>query len=177
MIYDNTTVTGSWVQTNQSNITAAYSKYNRIINNVTMSMPHAGVFSAAHDPKNGILQPQDLEGLGEYSVRASVVSPSVNVLCANMNATELKPLIYVDWPNATTTTSVTGQKLATPSYESQVRLEPGELYLNSTVVDDIFEWGATYQRQPPIFPMVHTPSLQCLLNLANRGSSLSTSIP
>lgn len=65
MLYDNTTVTGTWVATNQSNVTMAFGKYNRIINNVTMSMPHAGVFSAAHDPKNGILQPEDLAGLGE----------------------------------------------------------------------------------------------------------------
>lgn len=136
MLYDNTTVTGSWVQTNQSNVTAAYIQHNRIINNVTMSMPHAGVFSAAHDPKNGILQPEDLAGLGEYSLRASVVSPSVNVLCVNMDEAELEPLVLTLWPNGTTW------------------LQPGKLYPNSTVVDDIFEWGATYDRQPPYFPMV-----------------------
>ena len=67
MLFDNTTVTGSWVQLNASNLTAACDKYSRIINNVTMSMPHAGVFSAAHDAKNGILQPEDLAGVGEYS--------------------------------------------------------------------------------------------------------------
>ena len=142
--------------TNQSNTTAAYLKYNRIINNVTMSMPHAGVFSAAHDPKNGILQPEDLAGLGEYSLRASVVSPSVNVLCANMNATELEPLVYVLWPNAITTDSdIPGQQMAWTGYQNEAQLQPGQLYFNSTVVDDIFEWGATYERQPPVFPMVH----------------------
>lgn len=136
-------------------MTAAYIKYNRVINNVTMSMPHAGVFSAAHDPKNGILQPEDLEGLGEYSIRASVVSPTINILCANMDADELKPLIYVDWPNATTNNSdIPGQRMAWSGYESEVQLEPGQLYLNSTDVDNIFEWGPTYGRQPPIFPMV-----------------------
>jgi hypothetical protein len=157
MLYDNTTVTGSWVQTNSSgfsNISAAYTEHNRIINEVTMSMPHAGVFSAAHDPKNGILQPQDLEGLGEYSVRASVVSPSVDVLCANMNATELAPLIYVNWTNALTNTTATGQIQAWSGFQNDIQLEPGQLYLNSTVVDDIFQWGPKYQRQPPVFPMV-----------------------
>lgn len=104
-LYDNTTVTGSWVQTDSSNMTTAYERYNRIVNNVTMSMPHAGIFSAAHDQINGILQPEELAGVGEYSLRASVVSPTVNVLCANMNATELEPLIYVTWPHAITTTS------------------------------------------------------------------------
>jgi hypothetical protein len=125
-------------------------KYNRIINNITASMPHANVFSAAHDPKNGILQPEDLAGLGEYSIRASVVSPSVNVLCVNMDQTELKPLVYILFPNPIPHGSdIPGQQ---PGYQEGVQLLPGKSYLNSTVVDDIFEWGATYGRQPPIFP-------------------------
>jgi hypothetical protein len=155
MLFDNTTVTGSWVQLNASNLTAAYDKYSRIINNVTMSMPHAGVFSAAHDAKNGILQPEDLAGVGEYSVRASVVSPTVNVLCVNMNSTELSPLIYTEWPHAKTNTSdIPDQKIPWSGYQNDIQLEPGQSWLNKTVVDDIFEWGATYARQPPVFPMV-----------------------
>ena len=154
MLYDNTTVTGSWVDTTQSNVNASYLKYSRVINNVTMSMPHAGVFSAAHDPKNGILQPEDLAGLGEYSVRASVVSPTVNVLCVDMTATELEPLIYVDWPNAMfTENDILGQKVAYSGYENDIQLQPGQSYLNSTVVDNIFGWGAN-NVQPPVFPMV-----------------------
>ena len=160
MLYDNTTVTGSWVATNQSNVTAAYINYGRVINNVTMSMPHAGVFSAAHDPKNGILQPEDLDGLGEYSIRASVVSPSVNVLCANMEETELKPLIYTLWPDPITNdSSIPGQQVPYPGYQNDVQLLTGQSYLNSTVVDDLFQWGAAYARQPPIFGMVRNSSL------------------
>lgn len=156
MLFDNTTVTGSWVETNSSNMTASYQKYNRIINNVTVSMPHAGVFAAARDQKNAILQPAELAGVGEYSLKASVVSPTVNVLCVNMNATELAPLIYVTWPNAQTVTNqaLPGQKMAWTGYTDEVQLQPDESYLNSTVVDDIFEWGVMYQRQPPVFPMV-----------------------
>lgn len=159
MLFDNTTVTGSWVATSTSNMTAASEQYGRIVNNVTMAMPHAGVFSAARNEKNGILQPEELEGVGEYAVRASVVSPALNVLCANLNSTELAPLIYVTWPNAraTNSTTIPGQKLAANDYESDIQIMPGETYLNSTVVDDIFQWGAAYPdevRQPPVFPMV-----------------------
>lgn len=113
-LYDNTTVTGSWVETASSNMTATYSKYSRLINNVTMSMPHPGVRSAALDEINGILQPEDLAGVGEYSVRASVVSPTINVLCVNMMESEVAPLIYTEWPNAKTVngTNNSGQKLA-----------------------------------------------------------------
>ena len=159
MLFDNTTVTGSWVATNTSNMTYAYQKHNRIINNVTMSMPHAGIFAASHDAKNGILQPEDLAGVGEYSVRASIVSPTVNVLCVNLNSADLAPLIYVTWPNAKkiNSTSVPGQEMAADGYDNDIQLETGQSYLNSTVVDDIFQWGAAYPnqiRQPPVFPMV-----------------------
>lgn len=35
-------------------------KFGRIINNVTMAMPHAGVSAAARDPSNNIIQPKEL---------------------------------------------------------------------------------------------------------------------
>jgi hypothetical protein len=156
MLFDNTTVSGSWVATNSSNMTAAYEQYQRIVNNVTLSMPHAGLFGAAREAKNNILQPEELEGLGEYYIEASVVSPTVNVLCANMNATAVAPLVYTTWPNATltNTSSMPGQKLAWSGYQDEIQILPGKSYLNSTDMDDIFEWGAKYGRQPPVFPMV-----------------------
>ena len=58
MIYDNTTVQGSWINT--QNMTEVSQKFGRIVNNVSMAMPHAGVIAAARDPVNRIMQPQDL---------------------------------------------------------------------------------------------------------------------
>ena len=58
MLYDNTTVTGSWM--NIQNMTLLSNEHHRTMNNVTMAMPHAGVFAAARDSRNGIVQPQDL---------------------------------------------------------------------------------------------------------------------
>ncbi|KAH9208642.1 hypothetical protein DL95DRAFT_373071 [Leptodontidium sp. 2 PMI_412] len=155
MLHDNTTVVGSWVATNTSNLTASFEEHKRIINNVTLSMPHAGIFDAARAPKNGILQPEELAGVGEYAIEASVVSPSLNVLCVNLNKTELSPLIYTEFPTAitTNTSGIPGQKQAYDGYAKDVQFIPGKEYLNSTVVDDIFEWGPTYGRQPPVFPM------------------------
>jgi hypothetical protein len=171
MLFDNTTAIGSWIATNSSNMTASYEQYNRIVNNVTLAMPHAGIAAAAKAPKNGIVQPAELGGVGEYSLKASVVSSAVNVLCANVNETEIAPLICVTWPNATILTSKDNptQKLAPADYANDVQLLPGESYLNSTVVDDIFEWGSKYHRQPPVFPMVshillsNVPSKTCQL--------------
>ena len=156
MLHDNTTVVGSWVATNTSDMTAAYEKYKRIVNNVTLSMPHAGIFDAARAPQNGVLQPEELAGVGEYSIEAAVVSPSLNVLCANLNKTELAPLIYTEFPDAITTNTcgIPDQLQAYDGFANDVQVIPGKDYLNSTVVDDIFEWGPTHGRQPPIFPMV-----------------------
>ena len=63
-LYDNTTVTGSWIDL-QYNMTETSLHFNRTVNNISMAMPHAGVFAAARDPINKIMQPQDL------SVRSS----------------------------------------------------------------------------------------------------------
>jgi hypothetical protein len=71
ILYDNTTVQGSWI--NVQNMTELSAKHgSRIVNNVSMAMPHSGVFAAARDPLNNIMQPETLD------VRTS--SPSVEFL-------------------------------------------------------------------------------------------------
>lgn len=63
MLYDNTTIQGRWIHLENMTETSqkfSTSNYNRTVTNVTMAMPHAGVFAAARDPINNILQPQDL---------------------------------------------------------------------------------------------------------------------
>ena len=60
MLYDNTTVTGTWIDI--QDMTELSSKYGqRIINNITMAMPHSAVFTAARDPLNQIMQPETLD--------------------------------------------------------------------------------------------------------------------
>ena len=58
MLYDNTTLKGSW--TNVQDMSLLSKQYQRAVHNVTMAMPHAGVVAAAMDPRNGIIQPSDL---------------------------------------------------------------------------------------------------------------------
>ena len=58
MLYDNTTVQGTWTQV--WNMTEISKQWNRTVNNVTMAMPHSGIIKAARDPRNRIKQPQDL---------------------------------------------------------------------------------------------------------------------
>jgi len=123
-------------------------------------MPHIGIYYATQLSNNSITQPTDETGLGEYALRASVASPSTNVLCANVQKTELAPLVYVEFPDAkllnssSTTTGLRNQKTPISNYTNDIQSVPGSPYLNSTVIDDLFEWGATYERMPPVFPMV-----------------------
>ncbi|RYP68521.1 hypothetical protein DL771_006598 [Monosporascus sp. 5C6A] len=106
-LFDDTTMVSSWIETEYGDVTANFEAYNRIINNVTIAVPHPGVYPAATDPINAILQPSDLENLGGYSIRASVVPPSLNVMCANISPSDLAPLIF----RTNEETDVPGQKI------------------------------------------------------------------
>ena len=64
MLYDNTTIEGTWIAVqNMTEISRKHSpsNYSRVVTNITMAMPHAGVFEAMRNPINKIMQPQDLE--------------------------------------------------------------------------------------------------------------------
>jgi hypothetical protein len=140
LLYENTTITAQWIDTID---TAEVSrKHGRPINNVSLAMPHAGVFEAAHAPRNGILQPEELNSEGTYSLKASVPSPVMNVLCVNMNEDELRPIVYDTWNDdlVNITTWIEGgiQDKATTT--------------NKTKVDDIFGWNNDSRiNYPPVF--------------------------
>lgn len=137
---------------------AKFDVYGRIVNNVTLAMPHAGVYATATDPINGILQPNELLGLGEYSIRASVVSPVINVLCANMNHEELAPLVYTEWPHALTEeTEIPNQVRGQAGWTDAIPPISDTEWFNRTVVDDLFKWGEEYNRRPPYFRLVRDP--------------------
>lgn len=150
LIYNNVTLRGTWIETENSDMAKNMEKYKRIVNNVTMAMPHPGVHTAATHENNGILQPNDLNGVGEYIVQASVVSPAVNVLCVNMNEEEVKPLVYALWPNASVVNASAEIKEPKFGWDKNLTVKYPD-FGNRTVVDDIFQWGPKYGRRPPIF--------------------------
>lgn len=157
MLYDNVTVYGTWIETQSSNVSQSFAEWSRIINNVSLAMPHPGVYTAAvNESMNHILQPSDLDGVGSYNVSGSVVSPAANVLCVNMSPDELAPLVYTAWPNANTTATGWGNQteaFADDWYDTEVPVLSPTEWLNSTVVDDIFGWGEKYDRRPPVFEL------------------------
>lgn len=143
LLHDNTTVTAQWIDV--ADTVKESKKYGRAINRVSMAMPHAGVFSAARYGGNDIMQPEELNSEGTYSLRASVPSPVMNVLCANLNETELAPIVYDAWPNNETVTGLNWDVLRANATTT-----------NKTVVDELFGWTKKDNKSmldyPPVFP-------------------------
>ena len=90
MLYDNTTIEGSWIAVqNMTEISKKHSpsNYNRTVINITMAMPHAGVFEAMRNPINGIMQPQDLEVRSPNQATGFVANSGVGswpILCQSI---------------------------------------------------------------------------------------------
>ncbi|KAF1962908.1 hypothetical protein CC80DRAFT_369861, partial [Byssothecium circinans] len=145
LLHENTTIIPQWI--NVIDTAAESKKHRRAINSVSLAFPHAGVFAAARDQRNNILQPEELNSEGTYSIRASVPSPVLNVLCANLNKEELKPIIYNEWPN-----------------NKDVKMGDWKLLSNNattdnkTVVDEIFGWAkqdkTLLSDYPPVFARI-----------------------
>lgn len=176
LLFDNTTMMSTWIEKEHSNVTAQYEETGRIINNVTLALPHPGVYSAATLPKNGILQPDDLAGVGEYAVRAGVVSPSVNVLCVDTDKKELAPLVYTEWPSALVNRTDVGEQVrgwdGWAGEVPQPTKKGGKPeYLNRTDLDDVFKWGPKYKRRPPVFQLV------CFCSTLQTITWLTASVP
>ncbi|ORX99294.1 hypothetical protein BCR34DRAFT_606666 [Clohesyomyces aquaticus] len=150
LMHENTTVTPKWI--NIIDTKEVSKQHKRAINNVSLAFPHSGMFQAARDARNGILQPEDLKSggvQGMYTLRGSVPSPVMHVLCANMKAEELKPIVYAEWdgkPYVNITTWTKQMNNATTN--------------ESTVVDDIFGWtkkSPTGVDYPPVFAKLPQP--------------------
>ncbi|KAL6718578.1 hypothetical protein ACLMJK_004670 [Lecanora helva] len=144
-----TTVKGSWIKA--ANMTEDFNLHRRIVNNVTMAMPHSGVIAAARDEINGITQPSDVNGLGEYLINASVPSPVVNVQCAELTKSELKPMVYTLWDLKYQQN--TGSPNSTSWPDKYNLTLPGPY--GFTTIDDLFNFDSV---QPhPIFPRLPSP--------------------
>lgn len=157
LLYENTTITAQWV--NVINTTAASQENGRAINNVSLAMPHSGIFAAARDQRNDILQPEELNSEGSYSIHASVPSPVMHVLCANMKEDELSPIIYDTW---------NGEVINGTSWGT---LKNNATTTNKTVVDDLFGWtkkDPLRQDYPPVFARLPRP-FNTILNHTNEG--------
>ncbi|KAJ5186259.1 hypothetical protein N7449_011023 [Penicillium cf. viridicatum] len=142
-LWDNTTVTGSWVDI--QDISTLSKKHNRMVNNITMAMPHGGIPAAAMNSQNKLKQPKDTSGEGKYNIEASVPSPAVNVLCTGMTKEELSPLVYASWPG--------GDKfnVTTWNFSPPDDIPHPADWKNSTVVDSLFEFGPKHSQVSPIF--------------------------
>ena len=155
-LYDNTTVTGSWI--NQVDMHDTSLKFGRVVDNRTMALPHTGIPEVLWLPDNSLFsQPESdvsylhpilpdcsdfLKGFGEITLDASVLTPTVNVLCASASQEELDPLVWDSWQadNHIDTSKIWPDDYSLPKN-----------FQNRTDLDPIFGFGAPHP--PPIFPV------------------------
>lgn len=123
---------------------------------MTLVMPHPGIIEASSQSANGLAQPEDLNISGSNQINASVISPALNVLCANAAKLELEPVVYETLPNAKMIKIAPGNRLFTVSdvWKDDVQFFPADIYLNFIFLNDIFKLGKKNNRQPPVFTMV-----------------------
>jgi hypothetical protein len=131
-----------------------------IINNVSLAFPHTGVARAAKLPENKIMQPEDLDGVGRYNIKASVASPLLHTLCATVSEEHLAPLILETW-------NATQEPLNHTTWPAQLQFSESHPspFLGGTALDDIFEWGEKYGEYawPPVF-MKYPQAFNTIIN-------------
>ncbi|KAF2108286.1 hypothetical protein BDV96DRAFT_587524 [Lophiotrema nucula] len=123
---ENTTIIPAWIE--HTDVQEASSRWGRIVNNVTLAIPHRGIPETARDRRNDLLQPTDLFGSGSYSVHASVPALALQSVCINANREELAPIVYETWPN----TNIS--ELPDGTTDSLLSTN------NKTALDDVFDW-------------------------------------
>lgn len=142
--HENTKVTGQWI--NVVNDTGSLKEHSRVVDNVSLAMPHPSVS-----------RPNLLRRSGrDYSLHASVPSLVTRVLCANILEAELRPIVFSMWGNKVFNATVWD----------------GISNKNDTAVDEIYGWtkrDPTLMDYPPVFPKLPGPS-QTILNSRNDGS-------
>lgn len=151
LLHDNVTLEATRVDTEYSDVAASYERWGRVIDNVTVSIPHPSVWSASRFLGNKILQPEDLSNAGGFSIKAAVVSPTLNTLCVNMDKEEVAPLVYTQFPHSEK--EFTEKESLGDFFNLWVEEEMAQ-WDNSTIVDDVFRWGSKYGRRRPVFESV-----------------------
>ncbi|KAF2821931.1 hypothetical protein CC86DRAFT_448407 [Ophiobolus disseminans] len=156
------TVLASWLD--NRNVRSKSDNLGRIINNVTVTIPHRGIPMSSRNSRNHILQPEDLSNAGSYSITAGVVMLVLSVLCVNANRSELELIVYQTWPNALNTSSEEWSKLA----NTQV-----------FAINNLAELDTTFQRQDvvdvePIF--LRYPETVLTVVFANNTEVIITNV-
>lgn len=150
---DDVVVNGSWVERDHL---AFVGPDGRMINNITLAIPHPGLVEAAALGENNIARPQGTEQIDNFQINASLPSPAMYVLCAAATASELAPLI---WENAALGRAINVSTVQTFWKDfPPATFEPGSAYASGhppTALDPIFQWGDAYnasgRRYPPFF--------------------------
>lgn len=147
--YANATVVPQWIDIVDTREVSK--KYQRVVNNVSLAMPHIGVSNAVRDLRNDMPRSETSDVIKAYSLWASVPSPVMKVLCVHLNETELAPIVYDAWNSDKVNTTAWTEK---PGMDHATTI-------NKTVVDDLFGWAKKDNEwmldYPPVFAKYPKP--------------------
>jgi hypothetical protein len=159
--YANATVIPQWI--NVVNTTKVSEKYQRVITNVSLAMPHIGVSNAVSDHRNVMPQSDTPDSVRAYSLWASLPSPVMKVLCTTLNSTELAPIVYDAW-------------YGEPGKEHDwYHIPENATTTNKTVVDDLFGWTKETETKvdyPALFARYPKPFQTILNDARGKGSAI-----
>ncbi|KAF3930917.1 hypothetical protein ABW19_dt0207350 [Dactylella cylindrospora] len=114
------------------------------MNNVTLAMPHGGIVPSVRDVElNDIVQPESQSDFGNVDATASVVSPALNVLCYNLNATT------VQWFISNNSTSSKRNGTLDPTVQGIFSFDPNPFQPNEPPAQNLY--------RPPLFVTAPTP--------------------
>jgi hypothetical protein len=82
--------------------------------------------------------PQDLDGIGVYSLHAAVPSPYLNVICANVAGEEMTDLVYANWTGVTLNSTLDFSDKSTHWFANANWTAFNTL--ESTPLDETFGW-------------------------------------
>ncbi|KAF2804910.1 uncharacterized protein BDZ99DRAFT_525249 [Mytilinidion resinicola] len=97
------TVRGAWLRQSFKDEYPMQDQNKIFVSNFSIVMPHPGVPQAARNSSNHVIQLENLGPTAFYSVRASVMSPFLQVLCAEVSKRDISPIVYETWPMANAT--------------------------------------------------------------------------
>ncbi|KAE9980742.1 hypothetical protein EG328_012087 [Venturia inaequalis] len=139
-------INGSWVQ--DIDMIDVSKKFDgRIVNNVTLAIPHPGISKAASDKSNLIAQPNEFEGgVGRYQIRAQIPSPYLNIICTNAKRSDLEGLVHEDQIEG----QLNNSDLLIPDKDPQFVIDfDWEKYTTvKSPLDNIFNWNNSNNKRP-----------------------------
>jgi hypothetical protein len=107
------------------------------------------VIEAARNPTNGLQQADEFDARERYQLRAALPTTYVNVVCVNVNKTDLAGMVYEAHPG--TTLNATRDLSESGTYWYMKSMDWDRFLQFNTSLDDIFGWDDDRRKRPAFY--------------------------